>query len=87
MTIILIFRFKFVKSSGCNIVPVQVPRGQEKNATVMKHISGQGPLYISAMEILSFGKVINSHVSKKRFSGIGIIPVFPCIFNHSLNSR
>lgn len=45
--VILIFRFEFVKSSGCNIVPVQVPRGQEKNARVMKHILGQGPLYMS----------------------------------------
>ena len=40
--LLLNFRFEFVKSSGCNIVPVQVPKGQEKNARVMKHISGQG---------------------------------------------
>ena len=57
-SVIRVFSFEFLKSSGCNIVPVQVPRGQEKNARVMKHISGQGPLYIRAMETLSFEKVI-----------------------------
>ena len=56
---LLNFWFEFVKSSGCNIVPVQVPKGQEKNARVMKHISGQGPLYIRAMETLSCDKVIS----------------------------
>ena len=71
-----------MKSSGCNIVPVQVPRGQEKNARVIKHISGQGPLYIRAMETLSYGKVINTHVSNKCFSGIKIIPSFPWLFVH-----
>lgn len=57
-SVICVVSFEFVKSSGCNIVPVQVPRGQEKNARVMKHISGQGPLYIRAIEILTFEKVI-----------------------------
>ena len=57
-SVIFVFSFEFVKSSGCNIVPVQVPRGQEKNARVMKQISGQGPLYIRAMETLNFEKVI-----------------------------
>lgn len=56
-----------MKSSGCNIVSVQVPRRQEKNARVMKHISGQGPLYIRAMERLSYGKVIARRVLAKHF--------------------
>ena len=51
-------RFEFVKSSGSNIVPIQVRRGQERNARVIKHISGQGPVYIRAMEALIRQEVI-----------------------------
>lgn len=51
-------RFEFVKSSGSNIVPIQVKQGQERNARVIKHISGQGPVYIRAMEALSREEVI-----------------------------
>ena len=53
-----LIRFEFVKSSGSHIVPVQVPRGQERNARVIRHISGQGPLYIRALEVLSSKEVI-----------------------------
>lgn len=53
-----LIRFEFVKSSGSHIVPVQVPRGQERNARVIRHISGQGPLYIRALEVLSSREVI-----------------------------
>ena len=53
-----LIRFEFVKSSGSHIVPVQVPRGQERNARVIRHISGQGPLYIGALEVLSSKEVI-----------------------------
>lgn len=51
-------RFEFVKSSGSSIVPIQVTRGQERNARVIKHISGQGPVYIRAMEALIGEEVI-----------------------------
>ena len=53
-----LIRFEFVKSSGSHIVPVQVPRGQERNARVIRHISGQGPLYVRALEVLSSREVI-----------------------------
>ena len=53
-----LIRFEFVKSSGSHIVPVQVPRGQERNARVIRHISGQGPLYIRALEVMSSKEVI-----------------------------
>lgn len=53
-----LIRFEFVKSSGSHIVPVQVPRGQERNARVIRHISGQGPLNIRALEVLSSREVI-----------------------------
>ncbi|CAH3142436.1 unnamed protein product [Pocillopora meandrina] len=46
-------KFEFVKSAGSNIVLLQVPRGQERSARVLKHISGQGPLCIRAWEVLS----------------------------------
>ena len=40
-------RFEFVKSSGSHIVPVQVPRGQERNARVMTHIRAGTLVYTS----------------------------------------
>jgi len=76
-SVICVVSFEFVKSSACNIVPVQVPRGQEKNARVKKHISGQGPLYIRAMETLSFEKVIilfsKTFLWDKNYSHISLV--------------
>jgi hypothetical protein len=45
-------RFEFVKSSGTNIVPMHLPPGQERSARVIKHVSGQGPIYLRALEDL-----------------------------------
>lgn len=42
-----LIRFEFVKSSGSHIVPVQVPRGQERNARVMTHIRAGTLVYTS----------------------------------------
>ena len=40
------FSFEFVKASGTEIVPVNVPEGQEMTGRILKHISSTGPVYI-----------------------------------------
>ena len=46
-------RFEFVKSSGCNIVAMHLPHGSERTARVIKHVGGQGPIYLRALEDLA----------------------------------
>ena len=40
------FSFEFVKASGTEIVPVNLPEGQEITGKILKHISSTGPVYI-----------------------------------------
>ena len=42
-----------MKSSGSCIVPMHLSHGQERTARVIKHVSGQGPVYIRALENIS----------------------------------
>lgn len=48
---IIIFSFEFVKASGTEIVPVNLPEGQEITGRVLKHISSTGPVYIRNVEV------------------------------------
>ncbi len=43
-----IFSFEFVKTSGTEIIPVNLPEGQEITGKILKHISSTGPVYIRA---------------------------------------
>ena len=43
-------RFEFVKTSGSKITPINLPPGQEINGRVLKHIAGNGPVYLRAKE-------------------------------------
>ena len=40
------FRFEFVKAIGNTITNVKLPEGQEANAKTIKHVAGNGPIYI-----------------------------------------
>lgn len=43
------FRFEFVKAIGNTITNVKLPEGQEANAKTIKHVAGNGPIYIRAI--------------------------------------
>ena len=42
--------FEFVKAVGNTIAKVQLPKDQEINGRIVKHVSGTGPLYIRALK-------------------------------------
>ena len=42
--------FEFVKAVGNTISKVQLPKDQEINGRIVKHVSGTGPLYICALK-------------------------------------
>jgi hypothetical protein len=44
----LLFRFEFVRAVGNTIVKPQIQSGQGWTGKVIKHQTGQGPLYIRA---------------------------------------
>ena len=90
----LLSSFDFVKSSGTSIVPINMPEMQKMNGKILKHIAGNGPVYIRSncssygIEVL-YSLVIlkNSHVFffKKSITMpyIAYIYLFLCIFNSS----
>lgn len=45
----LFISFEFVKAVGNSITKVSLPVGQEANARVMKHVAGQGPIYVRTL--------------------------------------
>ena len=45
--------FEFVKSVGTDILPIAMQEGQEINGKILKHITGNGPIYIRPCEELA----------------------------------
>ena len=39
-----------MKAVGNSITKVSLPVGQEANARVMKHVAGQGPIYVRTLQ-------------------------------------
>ena len=63
--IICYLRFDFVRSVGTAILPISLPNGQEISGRVIKHITGNGPIYLRALKAL---KVSHQMVSFSIFS-------------------
>ena len=45
-------RFEFVRSVGTDILPISLPNGQEISGKVIKHVTGNGPIYLRALKPL-----------------------------------
>jgi hypothetical protein len=42
------FSFEFVKATGTEILPVNLPNNQKISGRVLKHLSATGPVYVRA---------------------------------------
>ena len=49
------FSFEFIKSVGNKITPVKLAEDQETNARVVRHISGNGLIYIRHLSDIDNG--------------------------------
>ncbi|CAB4041220.1 Hypothetical predicted protein, partial [Paramuricea clavata] len=45
--------FEFVRSVGTDALSITIQQGQELSGRVIKHITGNGPIYIRALEDLA----------------------------------
>lgn len=45
--------FEFVKAVGDSVKQLALPSGQEASGRVLKHIVGQGPIYVRALRKIS----------------------------------
>ena len=43
---LLLLSFEFVKSSGTSVVAINLPEQHKMNGKVLKHIAGNGPVYV-----------------------------------------
>lgn len=50
-------RFEFIRAVGTEIMPIMIQRGQELTGKVLKHITGNGPIYIRARKYIPFNSV------------------------------
>ena len=48
----ILYRFEFVKSAGTKLTSINLPPGQRLSARILKHVSGNGPVYVRALEEL-----------------------------------
>ena len=42
-----------MRSVGTDILPIALPEGQEISGRVIKHITGNGPIYTRALKVLA----------------------------------
>ena len=58
MYLYVYFRFDFVRSVGTDILPISLPNGQEVSGRVIKHITGNGPIYLRALKALGVSQQV-----------------------------
>jgi hypothetical protein len=49
----LFFSFEFVRSVGTDALSITLQEGQEISGRVIKHITGNGPIYVRALKDLA----------------------------------